>query len=186
MWLGHMSEKKMTILVSRGLLKGLKSCKLSFCENCVFGKQKRVKFSTAKHISKGILEYVHLYVNFLARAHYFLTLIDDYSRKVWVYFLKPKDEVLGKFKQWKAMVKNQTGWSVKTLRTDNCEKFCRKEFSEFCKNAGIVRHYTILRTPQRNGVTKQMNRTLLEHDAYELMLYFPNHFGLRQSIQLYT
>ena len=56
----HMSEKGMTILAGKGLLKGLKSYKLDLCENCVFGKQKRVKFSTAKHISKGILEYIHL------------------------------------------------------------------------------------------------------------------------------
>ena len=38
MWLGHMSEKGMIILVGRGLLKGLKSCKLCFYENCVFEK----------------------------------------------------------------------------------------------------------------------------------------------------
>ena len=38
MRLGHMSEKGMTILAGRGLLKGLKNCKLGFCENCVFGK----------------------------------------------------------------------------------------------------------------------------------------------------
>ena len=38
MQLGHMSEKGMTILAGRGLLKGLKSCKLGFCEKCVLGK----------------------------------------------------------------------------------------------------------------------------------------------------
>nr|GEX64779.1 retrovirus-related Pol polyprotein from transposon TNT 1-94 [Tanacetum cinerariifolium] len=35
---------------------------------------------------------------------YFVTFIDDYSRKVWVYFLKTKDEVFGKFKEWKTIV----------------------------------------------------------------------------------
>ena len=168
MRVGHMSEKGMTTLVGRGLLKGLKSYKLGFCENCVFGKQKWVKFGTAKHISKGILEYVHSNVwglapvNSLGGARYFLTLIDDYSRKVWVYFLKQKDEVFGKFKQWKAMVEKQTGRSVKRLRTDNGGEFCSKEFEEFCKNAGIVRHHTVPGTPQQNGVAERMNRTLLE------------------------
>ena len=59
MWLCHMSEKGMTILAGRGLLKGLRNCKLDFCENYVFGKQQRGKFDTTKHISKEILEYVH-------------------------------------------------------------------------------------------------------------------------------
>ena len=41
-------------------------------------------------------------------------------------------------------------------------KFCGKEFNEFCKNEGIVRQHTVRHTPQKNSVSKQMNRTLLE------------------------
>jgi hypothetical protein len=41
-------------------------------------------------------------------AHYFVSFIDDFSRKVWVYFMKHKSEVSTIFKQWKAYVKNQT------------------------------------------------------------------------------
>ncbi|BBH04613.1 multidrug resistance-associated protein 9 [Prunus dulcis] len=43
----------------QGLLKGAKACKLEFCEHCVLGKQTRVKFGTAIHHTKGILDYVH-------------------------------------------------------------------------------------------------------------------------------
>ena len=42
--LGHMSEKRMKILHSRNLLAGLKNVDLDFCENCIYGKQKRVRF----------------------------------------------------------------------------------------------------------------------------------------------
>jgi len=42
--LRHMSEKGMQILHSRNLLPGLKYVDLNFCENCVYGKQKRVRF----------------------------------------------------------------------------------------------------------------------------------------------
>jgi len=41
--LGHMSEKGMQILHSRNLFPGLKHVDLEFCDNCVYGKQKRVK-----------------------------------------------------------------------------------------------------------------------------------------------
>ena len=73
----------MTILVGRGLPKDLKNCKLGFCENYIFVKQKWVKFSFAQCISKGILEYVHSDVWGLAPvvsvggAHYILILIND-------------------------------------------------------------------------------------------------------------
>ncbi|KAG8503986.1 hypothetical protein CXB51_002302 [Gossypium anomalum] len=59
MKLGYASEKSLKILAKQGLLKGAKACKLKFCEHCVLGKQKRVKFGTAIHNTKGILEYVH-------------------------------------------------------------------------------------------------------------------------------
>jgi 16S rRNA G527 N7-methylase RsmG len=46
-----------------------------------------------------------------------LTIIDDYSRKVWPYFLKDKSEVFSAFKEWKTMVENQTEKKVKKLCT---------------------------------------------------------------------
>lgn len=40
-------------LSKRGLLCGQKIDKLDFCENCLLGKHRRVKFSTAVHKTKG-------------------------------------------------------------------------------------------------------------------------------------
>lgn len=59
MRLGHMDERGMTVLSKQGLLGGQKIVKLNFYEDCVFGKQRRVKFSTAVHKTKGTLDYVH-------------------------------------------------------------------------------------------------------------------------------
>jgi hypothetical protein len=42
--IGHMSEKGMHILHKRNLLSDLKQIDLDFCEHCVYGKQKRVRF----------------------------------------------------------------------------------------------------------------------------------------------
>ncbi|KAG8490704.1 hypothetical protein CXB51_013774 [Gossypium anomalum] len=59
MRLGHMSENGMAELSKRGLLDGQGICKLNFCEHCVFGKQKRVRFTRGIHNTKGTLEYIH-------------------------------------------------------------------------------------------------------------------------------
>ncbi|KAE8712608.1 hypothetical protein F3Y22_tig00110239pilonHSYRG00037 [Hibiscus syriacus] len=37
----------------------IKICKLDFCKYCVLGKQTKVRFKTGKHITEGILDYVH-------------------------------------------------------------------------------------------------------------------------------
>ena len=50
---------------------------------------------------------------------YFITFIDDHSRKLWFYVLKTKDQVLGVFKQFQASVERETGKKLKRVRTDN-------------------------------------------------------------------
>ena len=103
MHLGHAGEKSLQSLIKQGLLKGAKSCKLGFCEHCVYGKQTRVKFQSAIHNTKGILDYVHTdvwgpaKVASLGGMHYFITFVDDFSRRVWVYTIKAKDEVFEVF-----------------------------------------------------------------------------------------
>ena len=91
MHLGHAGEKVLQTLVNQGLLKCANSCKLEFCDHCVLGKQTRVKFGSVIHDTKGILDYVHNDVwgptktASLGGMHYFVTFIDDYSRKVCVF-----------------------------------------------------------------------------------------------------
>jgi hypothetical protein len=73
-------------LVKQGLLKGAKTRKHGFCEHCVLGKQTRVKFGTAVHNIKGILDYVHTNVwgpsknESIGGNRWFVTFIDDFSR----------------------------------------------------------------------------------------------------------
>ena len=37
-----------------------------------------------------------------------------------------------KFREWKSLVKNQTGRKVKKLRTDNGLELCNKKFDSYC------------------------------------------------------
>lgn len=168
MRLGHMSEKGMNILCKRGLVGRHTTCKIDLCEHCVFGKQKRVSFTRGIHRTKGTLDYIHadLWGPSRVPSHggrrYMLIIIDDYSRKVWAYFLRHKNEVFLNFKRWKSLVENQTRKKVKRLRTDNGLEFCEEDFNKFCEDEGIARHHTVVRTPQQNGVAERMNRTLIE------------------------
>ncbi|KAG8486247.1 hypothetical protein CXB51_019546 [Gossypium anomalum] len=95
-------------------------------------------------------------------ANYMLTFIDDFSRKVWAFFLKKKSYVFSAFKSWKIMIEKQTGKQIKYLRTDNGLEFCSDEFNRLCKSEGIMRHLTVRHTPQQNGIAERMNRTIME------------------------
>ena len=66
------------------------------------------------------------------------------------------------------MIEKQTRNQIKHLRIDNNMEFYGKEFNEFCKNEGIIRHNTVKHTSWQNGVVKRINRSLLERARYLL------------------
>ena len=100
--------------------------------------------------------------NSLCGSRYFVTFIDDKSRFTAVYFMKTKDQVLEKFKEYEAMVTNMTEKKIKILRSDNGGEYTSKEFSNYLKEKGIQHQLSVPRTPQQNGVAERMNRTIQE------------------------
>ena len=86
----------------------------------------------------------------LSGYSYYAYFIDDYSRNSWIYFLKRKDEVFERFKEFKALIKNLSENKIKILRSDNGGEFTSNEFNDFCKEAGIKRELTIPYNPQQN------------------------------------
>ena len=76
--------------------------------------------------------------------------------------MKNKSDAFVTFKKWKVEAENQTGRKLKCLRTDNGTKYRDDEFLKFCEKHGIMRHFTIRKTPQQNGVTERLNRTITE------------------------
>ncbi|KAK2981153.1 hypothetical protein RJ640_013475 [Escallonia rubra] len=81
--------------------------------------------------------------------------------KTWVYFLKQKLEVFSTFKRFNALVKNQSGYQIKAMRSDRDGEFRSKEFKAFCEENGICRPLTIPYSPQQNGVVERKNRSIL-------------------------
>lgn len=92
---------------------------------------------------------------------YFLSFIDDFSRKNWVYFLHDKAETFSLFKSFKSLVEKEAGGSIICLRTDRGGEFNSSAFKEFCKTQGIRRQLTVACTPQQNGVAERKNRTIM-------------------------
>ena len=96
---------------------------MDFCEHCVYGKQKRVRFlRVGKEKKSEKLELVHTdvwgpaQVSSLGGSRYYVTFIDDATRKTWIYCIQNKSDVFDTFKKWKALVDIETGNKVKCLR----------------------------------------------------------------------
>jgi len=75
-----------------------------------------------------------------AQNRYIFVLIDDHSRYMWTVLLKEKSQSFDKFKKFKALVEEETGAKIKTLRIDRGGEFTSHEFQDFCDKSGITRY----------------------------------------------
>jgi hypothetical protein len=161
---GHLNFKGLCLLQRNEMVRGLPPIQapISSCESCILGKQHRKIFpKEMSYRAWAPLEIVHtdlcgpMQTPSLGGSIYFLTFIDDYSRKTWVYFLKHKSETFDKFKEFKALVEKQSGLSIKILRSDRGGEYKSNEFLEYCRYHGIKKQFTTSYTPQQNGVAEQ-------------------------------
>lgn len=169
--LGHFHTKGIQRMIHFEAVKGLPHLHFAnqTCSGCQLEKHARTKMpKQATHHASKILELVHsdvcgpFKVNSLGGCRYFVTFIDDFSKKIWIYFLTNKNQVLSKFQHFVHLMKTTTGQVVKTLRTDNGGEYTSKDFSNFCSSKGISRELTPLYTLERNGVAERRNRSLLD------------------------
>jgi len=75
---------------------------------------------------------------------------------------KTRNEILAKFKEFKAFDESQSGKKLKALRSDNGREYLSKAFQSILTENGINRQLTVPHTPQQNGVAERANRTLAE------------------------
>jgi transposase InsO family protein len=142
---------------------GTKEVMLEVCEACQLGKQARHPFPVqTTHVNSKPLEMIHSDVwttktESIGGCKYYVSFIDDHTRKVWVYFMKQKGEVFQHFLNFKAMVENEKGVSIKCLRFDGGGEYFSNEFSEYLKEHGIQRKYSCSYSPQQNGVVERKN-----------------------------
>ncbi|GJZ38774.1 putative ribonuclease H-like domain-containing protein [Tanacetum coccineum] len=170
--LGHLNFKTMNKLVKRNLVRGL-PFKLfendQTCVACQKGKQHRAscKSKTENSISLP-LHLLHIdlfgptFVKILMKKMYCLVVIDDFSRFTWVFFLATKDETSGILKSFIIGIENLVDHKVKVIRCDNGTEFKNREMNQFCEKKGILRQFSVAKTPQQNGVAERRNRTLIE------------------------
>ena len=136
----------------------------------------RISFpKQSQNRSNQILEIIHtdvcgpIQIESIGGSRYMLTFTDDYSRYTTVYFLKNKNNVFAKFKQYVNQTENRTGnlikklsINVKSLRSDNGGEYKSNEFNEYCMEKGIYREFTNPYSPRQNGVSERLNRTIIE------------------------
>jgi hypothetical protein len=109
--MGHLHHRALPLL--RQMVTGLSDFSLDHqgvCRGCALGKNVKEHFLSIETRSKGILDLIHLDVGgsmsvaSVKGASYYVTFIDDFSRKTWIYFMKTKDKVFSHFRAFKLQI----------------------------------------------------------------------------------
>jgi transposase InsO family protein len=159
------------MLILRNMSYGMKFSNKKFekCTTCIKGKQTSKPFSKVKGTrARDILGIVHtdicepMSVPSWSGSKYFVTLIDDKTRKPFVYFLKHKSEVGNILKEFIAVAEKQSGKRIKIIRSHNANEYVNNHVDIFLKRNGICHQLSVEYTPQQNGVAEKANRTIVK------------------------
>ncbi|KAL2242369.1 UNVERIFIED_CONTAM: Retrovirus-related Pol polyprotein from transposon RE1 [Sesamum indicum] len=158
---------------SMAAIKHIQECNLSSnslemkCEICPKAKQSRIPFKYSDSHTTTPFELVHLDVwgpyktSTLTGCNYVLTILDNYSRSLWTYLLKQKDQVVSTLHTFITMVETQFAAKVKVIRSDNGSEFLNIHCATMCQRLGIIHQTSCVYTPQQNGRIERKHRQLL-------------------------
>ncbi|KAG7599411.1 Reverse transcriptase RNA-dependent DNA polymerase [Arabidopsis suecica] len=160
--LGHPSS---TILNLLQLSSSSSSFDSHSCEICIRAKHSRDSFPLSNTTSHKAFDLIHCDLwgpyrtTALCGSRFFLTIVDDYSRAVWIYLLTSKQEAPMHLKNFLALVERQFSTQVRTVRSDNGSEFiCLRDF--FAEK-GIIHETSCVGTPQQNGRVERKHQHIL-------------------------
>ncbi|CAI7881358.1 unnamed protein product [Closterium sp. NIES-53] len=171
--LGHPSLPRLRGMASRALVSGLPRSlpplppgPAPTCVPCVEGRQRAAPHSSSFPPTEAPLQTLHMDVWGPARVrgqgheHYFLLVVDDYSRYTTVFPLRSKGEVTEVLIDWIRGARRQLSDSfgsdllVLRLHSDRGGEFSSDLLRAFCRLEGIRQTFT-LASPQKNGIAER-------------------------------
>jgi hypothetical protein len=92
---------------------------------------------------------------------YFLLLVDDLSRYMWVVVLGSKGEAADAIRRVQAATEAECGHKRCVLRIDNGDEFTVAEFMSYYADERVQRHYSSPYNLQQNGIVERRNQTVV-------------------------
>jgi hypothetical protein len=170
--LGHINNNYINMMLKNKMVHklDLKPQNTSdHCDSCTLAKFSRKPFKPIGQTqSKHQLELLHIDLigpinpESLGKSSYAMTIVDDFSRKIFVKTMPSKSDVPETLKDFIVHVENLTSLRVKNVRSDNGSEFVNRNLQHFFRSKGIHHQLTTFYSPAQNGVAEKTNRTLIE------------------------
>ncbi|CAI7882617.1 unnamed protein product, partial [Closterium sp. NIES-53] len=179
--LSHPSLPRLHSMHSRLLVSGLPRSLPSLprlpappCLPCVEGRQRAAPHSSEFPPTTAPLETLQMDfwgpapVGGTDQEHYFLLVVDDYTRYTNVFPLRRKVDVSGVLIPWIRATRGQLherfsrDFPVLRLHSNRGGEFSYDLLAEFCRDEGIVQTFTLPASPQQNGIAERRIGLIME------------------------
>lgn len=130
--LGHLSYDRLSKIYQ--IYPQVFSDNKAICDVFHFVRHKNLPFSLSNSRATHKFELLHfdiwgsVSINSIHNHKYFLTVVDDYSRFVWIVILKTKSEVSSHVQQFITLIENLFQTCPKYVRSDNGLGFLMSQF----------------------------------------------------------
>ncbi|GKC64191.1 retrovirus-related pol polyprotein from transposon TNT 1-94 [Tanacetum coccineum] len=178
--LSHLNFGAINHLARHGLVRGLPKLKFEkdhLCSACAMDKSKKKPYTPkSEDTNQEKLYLLHMDVCGPMRVasingkKYILVIVDDYSRFIWVKFLRSKDEAPDFIIKFLKMIQVRLKVIVRRIRTDNGTEFVNQNLCEYYEKVGISHETFVAHSPQQNGFVERCDRTLIEA-ARTMLIY---------------
>jgi hypothetical protein len=167
---GHINFKSLWEMAAASHVQGMPALEQidQLCEACLAGKLRCASFpQSVTHRATRSMELLHgdIYgpINPTTPSgnRYFLLLVDDYSRYMWIALLPSKDRAVAAIKHIQAVAEKKSGNSLGALRIDHGGEFTATHFTEYYVELDVRRELTSPYSPQQNGVVEKRNQTVM-------------------------
>jgi hypothetical protein len=175
---GHLSNSRLSDLTQ--MYPNISVDNKIVCDVCHFAKQRKLPFTSSNSIAKSNFELLHLDIwgplstPSIHGHRYFLTIVDDHSRFVWIILLKSKASVSTHVQNFVTLIETQFQVTPKVIRSDNGPEFL---LSDFFALKGIIHQKSCVETPQQNGRVERKHQHILNVGrALLFQSKLPKHF----------
>jgi hypothetical protein len=160
--LGHPSHNVVQHLITQ--FPFVQSLSNKICDCCHFAKQHKLPFPRSYTKSIAAFDLIHmdiwgpLAIPSVHGHHYFLTVVDDFTRHTWLFLMKNKHETRTLVKNFVRLVHTQFSCKIKMIRSDNGSEFL---MDPFYNEHGIVHQRSCVETPEQNAVVERKHRHIM-------------------------
>eukprot|EP00833_Pecoramyces_ruminatium_P018465 jgi/Orpsp1_1/1192497/evm.model.d7180000093790.1 len=136
------------------------------CTECKIPNLKHKPHNKPTPKASKILEIIHsdivgpLEIPFTNKK-YFITFIDEYLKRSWIYFLKDKSEAIQIIIDFFNFINNYFNEKIKFFKSDNAKEYKNKKIKKYCKKYGIYKSFSTPYNPQNNGIAERFNQPII-------------------------